>query len=516
MDTSNTPVCAAEYVRMSTDDQKYSPENQSAKNHAYAAAHGMKIVRTYSDHGKSGLTFDRRDALRQLIEDVLANRADYNAILVYDVSRWGRFQDPDESGYYEYICKRAGIPVHYCAEQFQNDTTPYAAALKALKRASAADYSRDLSVKVFAGKSRLISLGYTQGGPPGYALRRLLVDPHGRVKGILAPGEHKSIKTDRVILTPGPPHEVAILRWMFTSLVRGKNVKEIVDSLNRRGVPTATGGPWNGAGLRRILTSERYIGNLVWNQHSFKLQNKFVRNDPKMWLRAENALAAIIEPRLFEAAQLALPNRHAPRGVPRRYSDERLLNALRRLLRKRGRLTSHLLNKEGLQSAPTYTARFGSLKRAFHLVGFDLDKYRKRTGYRLPGPMNLSNEQMLAGLRELLKKQNCLSTTIINKTKKLPSANAYRGRFGSLIDAYRLVGFVPRARLRPRDLSDPEMLSLLTTLWNNHGHLSPTVINKSADLPSATVYHRRFGGLREAYKLIGYRGKRVAETQGQT
>ncbi|MEO6246527.1 MAG: hypothetical protein ABIQ12_13930 [Opitutaceae bacterium] len=27
----------------------------------------------------------------------------------YDVSRWGRFQDADESGYYEYICKRAGI-----------------------------------------------------------------------------------------------------------------------------------------------------------------------------------------------------------------------------------------------------------------------------------------------------------------------------------------------------------------------------------------------------------------------
>jgi hypothetical protein len=31
-------------------------------------------------------------------------------------SRWGRFQDADESAHYEFLCKSAGIPVHYCAE----------------------------------------------------------------------------------------------------------------------------------------------------------------------------------------------------------------------------------------------------------------------------------------------------------------------------------------------------------------------------------------------------------------
>lgn len=74
--------------------------------------------------GKSGLRLDGRDALKRLIDDVQTGKADFSTILVYDVSRWGRFQDADESAYYEYICRRAGIAVQYCAEQFENDGSP--------------------------------------------------------------------------------------------------------------------------------------------------------------------------------------------------------------------------------------------------------------------------------------------------------------------------------------------------------------------------------------------------------
>jgi hypothetical protein len=60
---------------------------------------------------------------------------------------------------------------------------------------------------VFAGQCRLIELGYRQGGPAGYGLRRILVDQNGSVKSELARGEHKSLQTDRVILMPGPDDE---------------------------------------------------------------------------------------------------------------------------------------------------------------------------------------------------------------------------------------------------------------------------------------------------------------------
>jgi DNA invertase Pin-like site-specific DNA recombinase len=91
---------AAEYVRMSTEHQQYSTENQADKIREYAAHRGIEIVRTYTDAGKSGLNISGRASLQQLINDVESGTADFTIILVYDVSRWGRFQDSDESAYY--------------------------------------------------------------------------------------------------------------------------------------------------------------------------------------------------------------------------------------------------------------------------------------------------------------------------------------------------------------------------------------------------------------------------------
>jgi len=96
----------------------------------------MRIVKTYADHGKRGLRVDGRDALRRLIDDVQSGAASFRTILVYDVSRWGRFQDADESAYYEFICKEAGISVHYCAEQFENDGSLGATIIKRWKRST--------------------------------------------------------------------------------------------------------------------------------------------------------------------------------------------------------------------------------------------------------------------------------------------------------------------------------------------------------------------------------------------
>jgi len=98
--------------------------------------------------------------------DVENKQANFTSLLVYDVSRWCRFQDVDESVYYEYVLKRAGIRVHYCAEQFE-DGSMSSSVLKTLKRSMAAEYSRELSVKVFSGQCRLIELGFRQGGPAG-------------------------------------------------------------------------------------------------------------------------------------------------------------------------------------------------------------------------------------------------------------------------------------------------------------------------------------------------------------
>ena len=160
---------------MSTEHQQYSLDNQRLAIQDYANSSNFSVVRTYTDGAKSGVVLKRRNGLRQLLQDVMGGNPGYKAILVYDVSRWGRFQDADEAAHYEFLCKSAGIPVHYCAEAFVNDGALPNMLVKALKRTMAGEYSRELGVKVLAGLRRLARIGFKQGGLPGYGLRRMLV-----------------------------------------------------------------------------------------------------------------------------------------------------------------------------------------------------------------------------------------------------------------------------------------------------------------------------------------------------
>jgi DNA invertase Pin-like site-specific DNA recombinase len=161
--TADQPVRrAAMYVRMSTDLQKYSTENQEKAIREYAVRRQIEIVTTYADEGKSGLNIQGREALQRLIRDVESDTANFNVILVLDVIRWGRFQDADESAYYEYICRRAGLEVQYVAEQFENDGSFTSGMIKYMKPGMAGEYSRELSCKGFAGQCRLIEKGYRQ------------------------------------------------------------------------------------------------------------------------------------------------------------------------------------------------------------------------------------------------------------------------------------------------------------------------------------------------------------------
>ncbi len=368
-EAENRFVRGAQYVRMSTDHQRYSTENQADAIQRYAAQRGIDIVCTYADEGKSGLRLDGRDALKQLIDDVQSGTADFTTILVYDVSRWGRFQDADESAYYEYICKRAGITVQYCAEQFENDGSPVSTIVKGVKRAMAGEYSRELSVKVFAGQCRLIELGFRQGGPPGFGLRRSLIDQAGAAKGELAKGEHKSIQTDRVVLVPGPSEEVDTVRWMYRAFVGGKAEREIAAMLNEQGLTTDLGRPWTRGTVHQVLINEKYIGNNVWNRGSFKLKKKRVRNSADMWIRAEGAFEPIVDRPLFEAAQAVI------RARSQNLSNQDMLEALRRLLQERGYLSGLMIDEaERLPSSSAYQSRFGSLLRAYELVGFTPDR----------------------------------------------------------------------------------------------------------------------------------------------
>jgi DNA invertase Pin-like site-specific DNA recombinase len=367
---SAVPIRAAAYVRMSTEHQQYSTENQGDVLREYAKKRGMEIVRTFADSGKSGLRIDGRDALKELIAQVETKRADFTAILVYDVSRWGRFQDADESAYYEYICRRAGISVVYCAEQFENDGSPVSTIVKGVKRAMAGEYSRELSAKVFKGQCRLIELGFRQGGAAGFGLRRMLVDQSGALKGELRIGEQKSLQTDRVILVPGPEEEIVLVQRIYGYFVGdGRREAEIAHLINGEGWRNAVGEPWTRGTIRQVLTNEKYVGNNVYNRSSFKLKKMRVRNPPDMWVRRNGAFTPIVAPDVFDRARQILLQRH------RRMSEEELIVALQALLAREGRLSALLIDDaEDMPASTAYRHRFGSLLKAYERIGYEPER----------------------------------------------------------------------------------------------------------------------------------------------
>jgi DNA invertase Pin-like site-specific DNA recombinase len=351
---------------MSTEHQQYSLENQSLAIQKYADSHDFEIVQTYADSARSGVVLKHRAGLQQLLQDVVRGSSAFRAILVYDVSRWGRFQDTDESAHYEFLCKSAGVPVHYCAETFANDGTLPSLIMKALKRTMAGEYSRELGVKVLAGQKRFAALGFKQGGPPGYGLRRMLVTPSKVPKQMLSNGERKSIATDRVILVPGTEQEVQCVRLIFRLLVSEKQtVYAIARELNRRGIPYLDGAKWDYQAVYHIVTHPKYVGSCVFARTSRKLYTPTVRLPEAEWVLTPNAFEAIVDSQTFREAQDILRSRTINK------SDEEVLESLRKLLASKGTLSLSLIQKSpGTPSPSTYRNRFGSLRHAYSLVGY--------------------------------------------------------------------------------------------------------------------------------------------------
>jgi DNA invertase Pin-like site-specific DNA recombinase len=368
MPHSQPLVPAAQYLRMSTERQEYSFDTQIAAIESYAARFGFSVISTYSDAGKSGLSLKWREGLKQLFKDVVSGQVEYKAILVYDVSRWGRFQDADESAHYEFLCKAAGIRVHYCTEQFQNDSSLGSSMMKALKRTMAAEYSRELSEKVHLGERRASENGFRTGGIPGYGLRRLLVSSDRKPRCLLSTGDKKCIQSDHVILVPGPEEEVEWVRTIFRLFtVENKWPAAIARELRARGIKYTgnTRAEWYATAVNRLLKNPKYCGCSVFGQSTHHLRTRRILNPKKLWTVTKGAWEPLIDEATFVQAQ----DRFESQTIHKK--DAELLSSLTTLLCEQGKLSEKLLKASPtLPSATPFVLRFGSMSEAFEKVGF--------------------------------------------------------------------------------------------------------------------------------------------------
>jgi len=496
------PIPAAQYIRMSTEHQRFSPDNQRAANMAYAAANGYEIIATYQDSGKSGLTLKARPELKRLLSDVLSGTMPYRAILVLDVSRWGRFQDADQAAHYEFMCREAGIPVRYCSEAFDNDGGAMASIVKHMKRVMAAEYSRDLSTKISRAQRQQAGLGYKQGGITPHGTRRLVVDEHGRSKLYLSAGERKALATDKVVFARGPASEVNLVRAVFQMYaVKQMTMRAICAHLSSRRKFRRDGTPWSSWSISKMLHDEIYIGTYVFGRRF----NNLGKKKPAMeadWVRA-GVLDPIVHPDLFRAARARLD-----KCTRRSWSDLELMDGLSRLLKEQGFLNVPTINAcPYLPDQTTISKRFGGLAKACAAIGYVKPSRASKSQTR-----PFTDEDLLDELRRIHLINGKISASLIDRDPHSPTASYFKTRLGGLRNGYfragLSVGKLPRPKTaRQSDGSmfgDAELLDGLRLVLAKHGYISKALIAAEPTIPGCEMYEKRFGGFTNAYAQIGY------------
>jgi DNA invertase Pin-like site-specific DNA recombinase len=461
-------IPAVQYLRMSTEHQQYSLANQAAAIGRYAEGHGFLIVKTYFDPGRRGLLLKYRCGLQQLLRDVVSEAPGFLAILVYDVSRWGRFLDSDESAHYEFLCKQAGIPVIYCAEPFENDGAMPNMIMKWLKRTMAGEYSRELSQKVYTGHIRMARLGFKQGGgEPGLGLRRMLISPDGQYTQILGKGERKSIATDRVILVPGPEYEVKRVRKMYEMLnEEQRSAHWITVALNRLKVQRPDSEyPWRYGTVVNILTNPKYAGCNAYGRSTQKLGTPVRKVPQSEWILTPGAYTPVVSRETFDKAQDILRNRI--RGTPK----EDLLESLRKLWAREGRLSQKLIENAAdfPVSCSCLRYRFGSVQNAFEAPGYGhpehygrvderrrslalRDQLLRQLQERFPGELTVMQKHSLSRIRLRLR-SGLLICVCMSRSRRLRSG-VFRWYVNPLPNERRLITLLVRLDIQNERIED--------------------------------------------------------------
>ena len=248
-----SPIRAVAYYRHSAQDrQENSIPIQQEQVQPWATEQNMEIIREFADHGKSGLTADGRPAFTDMMENWVKNpEKEFSYVLCLDVSRWGRFQDLDLSAQYSAECRRYGREVIFTSLGKPKEDDPFFQVYVQLERYRAAQYSRELSEKVWRGCAKITTQGFSAGGPPPYGLQRQLLNEAHEPVQILAVGQRKSIQNQRVTFVAGLPQKVAVMQRIFHEFVELDYIEErIAAGLNADGIPSPGGRLWTAQSIR--------------------------------------------------------------------------------------------------------------------------------------------------------------------------------------------------------------------------------------------------------------------------
>ncbi len=328
---------AAAYVRCSTDQQDQSIPDQQKAILEYASEHDLVVVKWFTDEGKSGTRAENRPGFQELQDVVKNGDRDFSSLLVYDISRWGRFGDGDEAAHYEFTMKSNGVSVHYTNEGFVNDNSPGSQIIKSVSRTMAGEYSKKLAHLTIRGNQSNAAKGYYNGGPPPYGYRRMLCEPNGTPLYKLAPGDRKADKNQKVKLILGPPDEIEMVRRIYHLYVEqshsAKSVARLLELERQKGgTPSPRGGAWTQSTVHGMLRNPVYCGRIVWGRrcyhHLIYPLEIGKHHDESEWVVCKDAHPGIITEETWEEAQKGA-KRNAGFRRPRATSPYLLVGLIR-------------------------------------------------------------------------------------------------------------------------------------------------------------------------------------------
>ena len=285
------------YCRVSTDkdDQLNSLENQERYFREYISDNpDWEYVPLYVDEGISGTSTKKRKAFNKMIED--AKSGEFDMILTKDVSRFAR--NLEDTLRYVRELREVRVGIYFISNNIDTLDRNNAFLLGFLG-GIAENESERMSQRVKWGQRRSMEKGVVFGNKClGYILKggKLEIDP----------------KTAPIVK-----------KIFYTYMNEGKGLTAISRDLEKLGILTGAGGKrWDATAVKRILTNEKYCGDLKQMKsftEDFLTQKSKTNKGEVDFVVIRNSHDAIIDRDTFDKVQRQLKSRSSKEG--KRYSN---------------------------------------------------------------------------------------------------------------------------------------------------------------------------------------------------
>ena len=291
---------AARYAGVSSDrqDVDLSVAAQLRALRDYAEKNDYLAGREYIDEAESGRIADRPQ-FQKMLDEASKPEAPFKEILVWKFSRFTRKREHAVA--FKAMLRRRGVRVVSITEQA--DDTPTGKLMEAITESGDEFYSENLAQEVRRRMRESAQRGFYLASVAPFGYRMVYVTDGGK---------------QRPRLELDPPKD-AVARRVLEMALRGQSILEIVKTLNKEGIPTATGKRWLKTSVHGLLTNEVYMGTLVWGLKA---------TDGSEPVRVEDAVPAIVSGEEFEQVRALLEARAPAQSNPRSVASPYLLSGL--------------------------------------------------------------------------------------------------------------------------------------------------------------------------------------------